>query len=412
MKKLSSEEWEKKYIAGDIQRFDQKYTMFNRPGWDRDINKILDSWSFASPPAKNKPGYNLEDLALLISSGAGTQIGMFNFDKPVLPGPAQFLQKGMDSMMKKSSAVKHKLPENLKADLGSPQRATEMVKKTAQWFGADSVGICKLDRRWLYSHTYTEMPYQGPGGVEINSNSESIPQELPEMFQYAIVMCFEMDYDMIQYYPSDVSMAATARGYAKMAITNHHLSSFIKNLGYKVVNCTTNDVALSVPMAMQAGLGDIARNGLLITPKWGPRVRINAMVTDMPLSPDSPIDFGVTEFCKVCEICAEKCPSQSIMYGDRVSGSVNKSTAEGALKWPVNGETCRTYWSRVKRGCNICINVCPFNKPDTMFHSFIRWLADHARWGDRLYVLGDQLMGYEKPKDASKFWSEWIPRNV
>ena len=46
MKQLSLEQWEKKYIAGSIERFDQKNTMFARPGWTQEIHDKLDDWGF------------------------------------------------------------------------------------------------------------------------------------------------------------------------------------------------------------------------------------------------------------------------------------------------------------------------------------------------------------------------------
>ena len=54
----------------------------------------------------------------------------------------------------------------------------------------------------------------------------------------------------------------------------------------------------SIPIAIDAGLGELGRNGLLVTPKYGPRVRLAKILTNMPLVPDSPIRFGVTEFWK------------------------------------------------------------------------------------------------------------------
>ena len=63
MKKLTLDDWEKEYIAGAIKRFDQKYTMFNRPVWDSEIRGRLDNWSFTEE-TKSKPGSTLEELAL------------------------------------------------------------------------------------------------------------------------------------------------------------------------------------------------------------------------------------------------------------------------------------------------------------------------------------------------------------
>ena len=56
MRKLSAAEWEKKYIVGQIEQFDQKYTMFNRPIWDPEVTAQLDDWSLIGEPGE-RPGY-------------------------------------------------------------------------------------------------------------------------------------------------------------------------------------------------------------------------------------------------------------------------------------------------------------------------------------------------------------------
>jgi len=198
-------------------------------------------------------------------------------------------------------------------------------------------------------------------------------------------------------------------GYSRMAVTNNYVSGFIRNLGFKTIDCTTNDVALSIPMAMQAGLGDLARNGLLITPQFGPRVRLSKVITDLSLVADAPVDFGVTEFCTKCGICADNCPSQSIIHGERTIEPHNISNLGGVLKWPINAEECRMYWGRANKPCTTCIACCPYNKPDTWLHRSIRWFTDHVRWADPLYIKMDILCGYGKPKKPDNFWEEWQP---
>jgi len=165
-----------------------------------------------------------------------------------------------------------------------------------------------------------------------------------------------------------------------------------------------------VPMAMQAGLGELGRNGLLITPEFGPRIRLSKVITDLPLMPDSPIDTGVIEFCGICKKCADTCPSRSILFGDRTSVPLNISNAGGALKWPVDAEKCRAYWGRVDRPCTNCVAVCPFNKPYTWFHRMVRSFIDKIRWGDPLYFKMDDVCGYGKSQDPVKFWEEWRPK--
>jgi reductive dehalogenase len=408
MKRLTLDEWEKKYSAEEIERFDQKYTMFNRPGWDREIHGTVESWAITGT-VKDEPGYCLEDWSLNWASRRGTLLGIFNTSKPNPDRSTKAFMKAMSSVNPRATTMPSRPPDGATIRDSDAQSITTKVKKAASWFGADMVGICKLERKWVYSHTYDGVPYGGRGKDELEKE-ESTPQDIPEEFQWAVVMCFEQNYDLLSYYPSLYSNATTSMGYSRMAITNNYLSAFIRNLGFQAIDCTTNDVALSTPMAMQAGLGDLGRNGLLITPVYGPRVRISKVITDMPLQPDMPIDFGVTEFCEVCEICSEKCPSQSIMYGARTTQPNNISNVGGVLKWPINAETCRMYWGRKNQGCAVCMACCPYNKPDTQLHRIVRWFTDHVRWGDPFYIWMDKLFGYGKPKPADDFWESWRPQ--
>lgn len=412
MKRLTLEQWEAKYIKGSVERFDQKYTMFSRAGWDPKIHGAVENWAITGT-VKDKPGYHLEEWALNWASRRGTLFGMFNTSKPNPDKHTQLLVEAMKAISLKNPGTGSRLPsgppEGAKLHDSDPQALTDKIKKAALWFGADLVGICKLDRRWVYSRTYDGMPFGGRGDDDLEK-SESTLQEIPETYQWAVVMCFEQSYDLISHYPTLASNAAGSMGYSRMAITNQYLSSFIRYLGSGAIDCTTNDVALSIPMAMQAGLGDLARNGLLITPKYGPRVRISKVITDLPLVSDVPIDFGVTEFCEVCEMCAEKCPSQSLKYGSRTTEPNNESNVGGVLKWPIDAETCRMYWGRKNQGCTVCMAYCPYNKPDTRFHRMVRWLTDHVRWGDPAYVWLDKLLGYGKSKPADHFWEDWDPQ--
>ncbi|MBW1999213.1 MAG: reductive dehalogenase, partial [Deltaproteobacteria bacterium] len=174
--------------------------------------------------------------------------------------------------------------------------------------------------------------------------------------------------------------------------------------------CSTNTIGITIPMAVQAGLGQLGRNGLLINPEFGPALRISKVLTSLPLVPDAPIDFGVTEFCSTCEICADKCPGQAIMHGERTTEARNESTSPGVLKWPIDAEKCIGQWSRIRKPCTICISVCPFNKPRNWFHSMVKWFVDHVRWADPFYVKMDKLLGYGRPADPKGFWDRWEPR--
>ncbi len=406
MRKLSPAEWERKYVVGAVERFDQKYTMFNRPAWDSEVTGLLDDWSFAGK-AKERSGYTPWEHALNRASSRATQLSLFNVYKPN-PSTATVALMTAMGRRRRQSRPAWLSGNGARADVSDAVTVTRNIKKAARYFGADLVGVCRLDRRWVYSNSFDGSTFEG--GTATGGNGASRPQDIPEEYQYAVVMGFDMDYQMIQRYPSYIADSATGMGYSRMAIANTHLAAFIRGLGFKTIDCSINDVALSVPLALLAGLGDLGRNGLLVTPELGPRLRLSKVLTNLPMATDSPIDFGVTEFCQTCQKCAALCPSQAISNGERTTEPRTASNVSGELKWPVHAEKCRMYWSQMKKSCCNCIAVCPYNKPDTLLHRAVFRLTDRVRWADRLYAKADDMLGYGKPIVAQDFWEDWQPQ--
>ncbi|MHA2157897.1 MAG: 4Fe-4S dicluster domain-containing protein, partial [Candidatus Thorarchaeota archaeon] len=164
--------------------------------------------------------------------------------------------------------------------------------------------------------------------------------------------------------------------------------------------------------AIDAGLGQYGRHGLLITKEFGPRVRIAKVLTDMPLQRDYP-DEGfcksVVRFCEICEKCATTCPSQSIPYGkEQTWEGTTISNNPGIKKWYVEVESCYGFWVENGSDCSNCVRSCPYNKKDGFFHRTILWFVQHTPWLNRLIVKMDDLAGYGKQKSGEKFWEKFL----
>ena len=265
---------------------------------------------------------------------------------------------------------------------------TKMMKRAARFFGASLVGITSLDPRWLYT-----------------ANRRGVEYSIPDSIDHAVVMAIAMDYDAIATSPTFISSAATALGYSTMAFVEMELAAFIRRLGYRAIPCG-NDIAMSVPLAIDAGLGQYGRHGLLITKEFGSRVRIAKVLTDMPLLPDSPdLDFynSVIRFCEVCEKCAAHCPSQSIPFGkERTWHGDSRSNNPGVRKWYVDVESCYGFWVQNGAECSNCIRSCPYDKRDGPALRIFLWLTRHLPRFNSLVVKLDDLLGYGKqrlPKD-------------
>ena len=212
-----------------------------------------------------------------------------------------------------------------------------------------------------------------------------------------------MDYGLLKFLPTRTGEAAVTTAYGRMALTTGSMAQFIRYLGYKAIPMG-NDTALSIPIAIDAGLGELSRMGTLVTPQYGPRVRLSKIFTNLPLAPDSPIEFGVWDFCMKCEKCAHVCPSQAIMYGEATDKPISISNREGVLRWPLDAEKCFGWFVKTKGACGKCIRVCPFNKPQGILHDWVWWGVKNTRWMDSLFVKMDDLLGYGRKADPKSYW--------
>jgi len=379
-----------RYVVGKIERYDQKNEMFKRARWDPSVKHIGDKFVTAIRHEKDKPGSTTEEQAF---DKAGWALEIY-FARGVFGG--NYGLYSWDSQVKVSTQ-----PQDLKLTGGDPVKMSKVIKKVAKFFGASLVGVCEIDRRWIYSN-YCNVPVLLYPSVSVSGVEEG-PIEIPEEYKYAVVMDFEEDYEAIKCSPTNIAAAATGRGYSGEAYTTYLVAHYIRCLGYKAIPMG-NDTACSIPLAIDAGLGELARNGLLITPEFGPRVRISKIFTNLPLVPDKPIEFGVWEFCWQCGRCADNCPSRAIIYGEPTTEIHNVSNREGLLMWPVNAEKCLSFWAANGTSCSNCIRVCPFNKPSGWTHSLVRWGVKHIPWMDSFFVKMDDLFGYGKQVESKHYW--------
>jgi epoxyqueuosine reductase len=147
--------------------------------------------------------------------------------------------------------------------------------------------------------------------------------------------------------------------------------------------------------AARAGIGFYGKNTLLITKRFGSWVVLGTLVTDVEVEPTPPLDLD----CGSCRLCIDACPT-------------------GALDDPgtVDATRCLSYWTQSYEpipegmrapledrvyGCDICQDVCPWNRgvekrrqnaPERgeSAVSLVEWLAadeaDLGRRYERLYV--------------------------
>jgi len=132
----------------------------------------------------------------------------------------------------------------------------------------------------------------------------------------------------------------------------YDLASFFRREGYRslplpAAGCPTDQRSLKAIFSYKhaaelAGLGTIGRHSLLITPEFGPRVRLACLLTEAPsdTSPLTPKDY-----CIDCDACIRECPVQALQIPKKGDA------------YFINKFACRTY-RQAGLTCSVCMKAC------------------------------------------------------
>ncbi|MGD9118377.1 MAG: reductive dehalogenase, partial [Dehalococcoidia bacterium] len=195
--------------------------------------------------------------------------------------------------------------------------------------------------------------------------------------------------------------AISFQAYIRLAVATEVIANYIKRLGYPASpqNIISGYQVLIPPLLLWSGFGEVSRLGIILNPFLGLSFKAAAVLTNMPLEPDKPVDFGLQDFCQHCQICAEMCPSHAIPPG-------NKVIYNGYETWKLNERNCAIYSVTNKRGtiCEVCTKVCPWTKPNTWPHNLVRQAVKHSSFARRLAIKSNRWLGYDKTRVEGKWW--------
>ncbi len=199
------------------------------------------------------------------------------------------------------------------------------IKAAAKRMGADIVGIGSIDR-------WSTAPIQ-MDPKQIMPNAKSV-----------IAMGFRVMRGSLRgveegtYFSNYSAMGYGGITYLYMPMTVINLSKMIEDEGYEAVPMghqsdwraidnvgymkegfsrpvapgkAAPDVMISLRIAgFLCGLGEIGYSKMLLTPEFGPRVRVGIIITDLELEPDLIIEPGT--LCNKCMACVRECPGGCI----------------------------------------------------------------------------------------------------
>lgn len=220
-----------------------------------------------------------------------------------------------------------------------PEAATVLVKKLMLHYGADQVAITKIKPYHYYSVR---------GRREYGKAIET-------HHKYAIVFIKEMSKDLVNRAPKMSTMIETSDKYLKLGVMGLQLATYLRNIGYASRNHMDGNYLVIAPVvAEDAGLGEIGRHGLLLTPAFGGRQRIGVVTTDLELIPDNAKPFNLNEFCDHCGRCIRTCPGKAI--------PTQRKEINGVSRYQIDQESCYTRWRSLGTDCGICLSSCPISQ--------------------------------------------------
>ncbi len=233
-----------------------------------------------------------------------------------------------------------------------------LKNKIIEWTkeqGADLVGFARAD-------TWDEMD-------EIPVDYR--PKAIWPMAKSVIVMGLQMPLPMVDTTPSVVHMELYNTANRELDLLAYNLTRYLNRLGHasfffprdaygSIKILLDNPVAAfsHVFAAKYAGLGTIGLNHTLLTPQFGPRVRLVSVFTSVPLPPDPMI---TKDLCTKCLACVKCCPVDALKAcKDTIVGDYDKKAcARHAEKL--------THERRYP--CGVCTKVCPIGQDRELYQS-------------------------------------------
>lgn len=265
-----------------------------------------------------------------------------------------------------------------------PQRNADNLKAAAYYLGADATGLCAVPTWAWYSHD--------AGG-----------NALPAYHANAVNLLLDQGHETMEGASGDdwISVAQSMRAYLRFSMLGGVLAEQIRRLGYSArVHSVLDGDLLQPPLLLLSGLGEVSRIGeVILNPFLGPRLKSGSVSTDMPMTHDRPVDFGLQRFCAQCNKCARECPSGAITAGPKV-------VYNGYEIYKSDAEKCARYRITNAAGgmCGRCMKTCPWNQEGLLADAVWRGVASHLPAAIPALVALDDKLGRGRINPVKTWW--------
>ena len=217
--------------------------------------------------------------------------------------------------------------------------------------GADLAGIADLapfQRGWPTLPADLLLPYARAVSVAVRLDDD-IMDAITDHPTIEYADHYRMVNTVLDRLTAEIVGWLTGRGYRAEAVPASKImdtGNLLGALSHKAVSC-------------MAGIGWQGKSLLIVSPEFGPRIRLATVLTDMPLIPDGPIENR----CGACTECTDACPAGAI----RNATAYNRyASREEALFFGRCADRTLAFSKLPGIGariCGVCVMVCPHGKP-------------------------------------------------
>ena len=268
---------------------------------------------------------------------------------------------------------------------------TQFIKQQASELGFEACGVAKAEflkedsvffSDWIQNGFHAEMKY-----LERNFEKRFNPQKMVEGCKSVVVV-------MMNYFPAEIQLAQRPKiaKYAYSKIDYHTvIKEKLKELELRIIKKYGNECfnseyqhlfvdsapVLERRWAEKAGLGWIGRNKMVIHPHYGSHFFLGELFLNVELEYDAPIK----DRCGTCRKCIESCPTCALSVDSGLDSRKcisyqtieNKNEIDAGIQAKLSGYAF---------GCDICNDVCPWNKSRNKPHinNGLETLDEIVRW--------------------------------
>lgn len=247
------------------------------------------------------------------------------------------------------------------------------IKALAVELGFDACGIAPAEPltqdkehldEWLAKGYHAGMDY-----MQKHADKRHDPAQLVENARSVIVFLYNYFPQSDIKWAADYHISSYAYGTDYHDIIREKLNIIIEKLKQEIPEIAIRGFVDSAPVlerawATRAGLGWIGKNSMLISKSKGSYFFIAELITDFELEYDIPMGGN---YCGDCSRCMDACPTLAITDLRVVDANLCISYQTIENKGDIDPSLSGKFENRIF-GCDICQQVCPWNRFSTPHH--------------------------------------------